>query len=870
MHRLHRFAIDHPARTLAAGLLLFLAIAPGLLKLRISTDGRALVPADAPALIEDRAIREEFGVLDPIVVEVESSGAQGIYNAHTLALVADVSRELAQIPGVHPSDVLGLATEPGDHVRPGSFELLPWLVPLPTTEAEIAALRKGLERTNIYRGTLLSNDTPASATVILVGVPEGVDRQALCARIQDVVRRPALQGEEIHVVGAAVVESQLGAHLLDDLARLVPIAFLLMGAIFYASFRSWTAVLLAVCGVGVSLVCTLALMGWVGAPVYLTILVVPVILTTVGVADAIHILDSYVHQLRAGGGTDARAALERAMDEMCRPVVNTTVTTAIGFLSFAFSPIAAVSLFGVFMAVGVMACLVFSLAGIPAVLAVLGPSSFRTAVARLASPTGSPRPLLGQGLARGLIRRRALVLAGTGLVALAAGVLAARVEVQDSWIEGFSRESELFRATARVDRLFGGTHLLRLRLSAGAPRLTRRVARSAFDGTSLLLEGALADPSSSLACDRLIVRTIGDPPADGGVKLPPLELVVTEAAQAPGGTRLMLAHPMMSAVSIRDLLPSGMEELEVTLTTEKKLQEIPMLDRIRDLESFLETRAENGVGRVIGPWLHLVNVGTLVGGAPEVQSDYLHTRKGLSRILEMYERGRGKARLREIFDESYEHALVTVLLRDANFVSVSRLLDDIRSYEREHLAPSGIRITLGGDIALSQAMIGGIVSTQSSSLALSFAGILIISWIMTRSFVFGFLCAVPCALAVLLVFGLMAILHMPLGVATSMFAAMTIGIGDDYAIHLVDRFRRRRDAGSSDESIVAATLESAPAIVIDALSVGAGFSILILSSVPTNARLGILLVASIAACLAATLLVLPALLSAIRSRRPAR
>ena len=102
---------------------------------------------------------------------------------------------------------------------------------------------------------------------------------------------------------------------------------------------------------------------------------------------------------------------------------------------------------------------------------------------------------------------------------------------------------------------------------------------------------------------------------------------------------------------------------------------------------------------------------------------------------------------------------------------------------------------------------------------------------------------------------------MPLGVATSMFAGMTLGIGVDFAIHLLERYRLARRRGLDQaEAVTDAVTITGPAVFIDALAVALGFGILTLSQVPANARLGALVVLSIAGCLAATLLLLPALL----------
>jgi len=106
-----------------------------------------------------------------------------------------------------------------------------------------------------------------------------------------------------------------------------------------------------------------------------------------------------------------------------------------------------------------------------------------------------------------------------------------------------------------------------------------------------------------------------------------------------------------------------------------------------------------------------------------------------------------------------------------------------------------MHLSFAGDVAVSQTLIRAIVRTQVISLLGSLLGILVITTIMGRSLAWGALCVLPCALAVLVNFAIMGWVGMPLGVATSMFSGMTLGIGVDFAIHLLERYRRLRDRG---------------------------------------------------------------------------
>src|SRR5260221_13158496 len=83
---LARYSIHHPKRVIVIAVAFTLAIAPGALRLSLRTDGHALVSEDAPEVLYDRSIREQFGIEDPVVVLIRSSHPDGIFNPATLQL----------------------------------------------------------------------------------------------------------------------------------------------------------------------------------------------------------------------------------------------------------------------------------------------------------------------------------------------------------------------------------------------------------------------------------------------------------------------------------------------------------------------------------------------------------------------------------------------------------------------------------------------------------------------------------------------------------------------------------------------------------------------------------------------------------------
>jgi hypothetical protein len=872
-----------------------IAIAPGIARLRLRTDGHALVPERAPAVRLDREVRSGFGIRDPILVLIRSRDPSGIFNPRTLHLTADLTAALARIPGLDSTNVRSLATEVGDRFRPGTLTHRPLLEPVPETHDEIERFRGDLAAVGLLTGTFVSFD--GAATAIHIGTPPGADRTALLSSIHDVVARADTAGHEVNVIGAPVAEALLGSHILDDLgigrgsasnrleppadlrsahldgfARLriaiarhiglLPLSIVLMTLVFLLCFRSLVATALPLVEAGACLVVVFGLMGWMGVPVYLTMAVLPVILVSMGLADEIHVFTCYSNARLARPDAPIAGVVEEAMDEMCLPVVATAMTTAIGFLSFAISPLPPVRAFGLFTAIGILFCMVWTLTVIPAMLVLFAPRAFR-------SPSRSGRGAQSagfgwwSGLAAQVGRRPALTL-GIALLGLALCPFGIRrLAVQDSWISGFAPESAFYRATQYFNRSFFGTHRLLLALDTGRVDLRGPLAAADMDLHEARLPGDLVrDPRVLTGCSFVVKRPV--PAATSASNMnrnerPAFwESTVDSVARRDG--RIVITTPITHGSALFLLEPAPGETLRYELRS-RRLALPEVLGHIDELERFVRAESSYTVGGVLGPPDQIETAEFLTSdrasGSRVITSDPDRVRWLWSAIALV----QGADRVRETVDPEFRRGLVTVFMKNANYIDTARLMDSIRAFEREHLAPERIRLEFAGDVAVSQALIEAIVRSQVGSLLASLLGIFAVTALLFRSLRWGALCMVPAGFAVAFTFAVMGVAGMPLGVATSMFASMSLGIGVDFAIHLIERYRLAvRRGAARDAAILDSLAVTGPPIVVNALAVAFGFGILVLSRVPANARLGSITVVSLLTCLAATLLVMPALL----------
>ena len=100
---LSRYAIGHPRSVLAIAAVVTLAAAPGILRLKLRTDGHALVNPSAPEVRYDKEIRDRFGIEDNIVVVIRSGRPEGVFNPGTVQLVRELTAEFLKLPGINRS-----------------------------------------------------------------------------------------------------------------------------------------------------------------------------------------------------------------------------------------------------------------------------------------------------------------------------------------------------------------------------------------------------------------------------------------------------------------------------------------------------------------------------------------------------------------------------------------------------------------------------------------------------------------------------------------------------------------------------------------------------------------------------------------------
>ncbi|MEZ5010414.1 MAG: MMPL family transporter [Bacteroidales bacterium] len=85
--------------------------------------------------------------------------------------------------------------------------------------------------------------------------------------------------------------------------------------------------------------------------------------------------------------------------------------------------------------------------------------------------------------------------------------------------------------------------------------------------------------------------------------------------------------------------------------------------------------------------------------------------------------------------------------------------------------------------------------------------------------------------------------------ATALLSSIMIGVGVDYTIHFIWRYKSEIENSSHEKAIARTLTTTGRGIVFNALSVMVGFSVLVFSVSPSIRFFGYLVLISIGACL---------------------
>lgn len=222
------------------------------------------------------------------------------------------------------------------------------------------------------------------------------------------------------------------------------------------------------------------------------------------------------------------------------------------------------------------------------------------------------------------------------------------------------------------------------------------------------------------------------------------------------------------------------------------------------------------------------------------------------------------SQLRGLVTEDFSVAQVTVRHNVADSVRLNAAVDELRAVLPALLGP-GIQVELVGKNLMMNRAAESLIAGEAQSLGLILAVVFVLFSSLFTSLLAGALALVPGVLPIVLNFGVMAALGVPLNPGTAMVAAIAIGLAVDDTVHLMTRFGAESRILADEQAAVLATVrgEAVP-VLTAAVALACGFAIFGLSSFRVVAQFGALAAATMVYATLCDLLLMPILLKHLR------
>ena len=239
----------------------------------------------------------------------------------------------------------------------------------------------------------------------------------------------------------------------------------------------------------------------------------------------------------------------------------------------------------------------------------------------------------------------------------------------------------------------------------------------------------------------------------------------------------------------------------------------------------------------------------------------------IAQYLLLYDMSGDTETLSKVVDYNFEKTNIQIQLKNDSSLLMEEIILSVDAYADE-FKELGIAISYSGSGYTAFIFSSLLMDGQILSLAISFIIVAILLALVFKNLLIGIIGTIPIAITATVNFGVMGLLGIPLSSATALISSIAIGIGVDYAIHLIEHYISKRKEGLSiKETVNETVIHTGKAIVFNALAVMGGFIVLTFSVFPPNRQVGALIALNMVISATMTLTVLLVTIIAIDKRK---
>ncbi|WP_370279790.1 RND family transporter [Pontibacterium sp.] len=838
--RLVSFSMDKPKQVFYLVLALVVLAAIQIPSIQVDTDPENMLPHDQVDRAYHDEVKERFALHDMIVVGVVNEGhSNGVYNTQTLRDLHTLSTEVQKMEGVVRQDLMALDTV--DNItQEGSGSIrFEWMMKLaPQSDGDVQRIEDAVARLPLLQNTLVADDGKAAA--IYIPIVAKSESYRLSQEIQAVIE--GLDGQnQYYMAGLPVAEDTFGVEMFIQMAISAPLAGLMIFVLMWVFFRSVLLITAPMIVAMATVIITMGLLIGQGYTVHIMSSMIPIFLMPIAVVDSVHILSEFADRYRPG--EHPRKALQNVLGHLFTPMLYTSVTSAVGFASLAFTPIPPVQIFGLHVAAGIMLAFVLTVVFVPAYIISL--SEQRLAALKDHNIEEDDNSLLGRVLAStgrfSLARAKGLVVVFIALVAISVyGV--SQIQINDNPIRWFKEDHRLRIADVVMNNHFSGTYEAYLVLEKPDMTADRK---------------ALDDALKQHVADNVQVA----------------EALIPMLAKADNVNFQIYADNLITAFDEASYnQPEQEQQWLALMSIAEEAQQNAKYFLTPDALSYLEALQDhlNGsdyVGKSNGLPTLLKTVYRELNGGEADQYKLPGSAAAAAQTILSYQSSHRPNDLWHMVTPDYRSTVLWLQLKSGDNQDMSKVIDLVNRYVEANPLPQGVEANWAGLTYINVVWQDQMVNGMLNSLLSAFVMVLLMMVFLFRSVKIGLLSMLPLTVTILFIYGLIGLVGKDYDMPIAVLSALTLGLSVDFAIHFLERTRAiYRDTGNWPQTIAEVYKGPARAISRNAVVVAVGFTPLLFAPLVPYITVGFFLATIMAVSAVVTVILLPAVMDNIRNK----
>jgi len=368
-----RWVMNNRLLIIVATLVLVALVGRGAGFLEFTNNYRVFFGEDNPELLAFEALEKTYSKNDNVLFVITPKDGN-VFTRETLAVIKDLTNKSWQIPFSSRVDSITnyqhSESLQKDELKVGDLVK----IPADLTPADLDKIKNVALNEPILNGRLISDNGETAGVNITINLPgkslatENPEVVAYARALAEEVKK-ANPGMEVRLTGMIMMNAAFNEASVKDMQSLVLYSFLVMLLFLGFLIRSIAPTVATFFVIVLSIITAMGIGGFIGFPLTPPSASAPTIILTVAIANSVHILVTFLHDMRSG--TEKNEALTESLRVNLQPVFLASITTAIGFLSMNFSEVPPFRHLGNLVAFGVIASFLFSTTFLPAMISFL-------------------------------------------------------------------------------------------------------------------------------------------------------------------------------------------------------------------------------------------------------------------------------------------------------------------------------------------------------------------------------------------------------------------------------------------------------------------------------------------------------------------